>query len=56
MYFEWGNRDNLHVVNKSQATEIRKFNGSDIFTEYSSNINDVYGNIDEYHPKKTRQL
>ena len=50
-YFEWGNRDTLHLVNKNQATETRKLNSSNIFIEFSSNINDE--NIDEYNPKKT---
>ena len=46
-----GNRDTLHLVNKNQATETRKLNSSNIFIEFSSNINDE--NIDEYNPKKT---
>ena len=41
------------LINKR---EVKEFNDSKAFIEYSNNIDDTYEGIEEYNPYKKRQL
>ena len=44
------------LINKRESIELKHFNGSKAFTEYSNNMNDIYKNIEDYNPNKKRQI
>ena len=43
------------LINKRESTGLKQFNDSKAFIEYSSDIQDVYKNIDEYGLDKERK-
>ena len=45
-----------YLIRKRQDTGIRHFNDPNAFIEFSSNINDVYQNIDDYNPRKNKKI
>ena len=45
-----------YLINKREKTGRKHLGDSRAFVEYSSNINDVYENIDDYNPNKDRKV
>ena len=44
------------LISKSESTGLKHFNNPKPFTEYSSDMKDVYKNIDEYNTNKERKV
>ena len=42
------------LINKHESPNVKYFDESKAFIAYSNDLNDIYGNIDEY--KKNRKL
>ena len=42
-------------MKKSESTELKHFNDSKAFIEYSDDMDDIYKNIKEYNPNKKRK-
>ena len=40
------------IINKRESTGLKYLNDSKDFTEYSSDMDDIYKNIEEYNPNK----
>ena len=40
------------IINKRESTGLKYLNDSKGFTEYSSDMDDIYKNIEEYNPNK----
>ena len=45
-----------YLIKKRQDAGKKHVNNRNAFIEYSSDINDVYNNIDDYNPKKDRKI
>ena len=43
------------LIKKPEDVGTKHFNDSKAFTEYSNNMNDIYKNIEDYHPNKIRK-
>ena len=39
-----------------ESTGLKHFNDSKVFIEYSSDMDDIYKNIEEYNPNKERKI
>ena len=48
--------NNQYLINKRQGVTINNFNDPKAFIHYSSDIHDVYKNIDEYNPYKENKI
>ena len=44
------------LINKSEGTDIKHFNDSEAFIEYSNDTDDIQKNIEEYSPDKKRKI
>ena len=44
------------LINKQESTGLKHLNDSKAFIEYSSDMNDIYKNIEEYNPNKKRKM
>ena len=44
------------LFNKREGAEIKHFNDSEGFIEYSNDMDDIYKNIEEYNPNKKREI
>ena len=45
------------LINKRETTQLKYFNDSKAFIEYSNYMDDIYKNIEEYNPsKKTKRM
>ena len=44
------------VINKLKSTGLYYFNDPKAFIDYSSDIDDIYKNIEEYNPNKKRKI
>ena len=44
------------LINKSEGADIKHFNDSEAFIEYSNDIDDIQKNIEEYSPNKKRKI
>ena len=44
------------LINKRESIELKHFNDPKAFIEYSSDMQDVYKNIDEYDPGRKRKM
>ena len=44
------------LINKRESTELKHFNDSKAFTEYSDDMDVIYKNIEEYNPKQKRKM
>ena len=44
------------LINKRESTGLKCFNDPKVFIEYSSDMQDVYKNIDEYNTDKERKI
>ena len=40
-------------INKQEHVDLKHFNNSKVFIEYSKDMDDIRRNIEEYDPKKT---
>ena len=40
------------LINKRKSTDLKYFNDSKVFIEYSNGMDDIYENIEEYNPNK----
>ena len=49
-------KQNQLLVNKRESTDIKNFNDSKAFIEYSNDMNDIYNNIEENNPNKRRKI
>ena len=49
-------KQNELLVNKRESTDIKHFNDSKAFIEYSNDMNDIYNNIEENNPNKKRKI
>ena len=49
-------KQNQLLVNKRESTDIKHFNDSKAFIEYSNDMNDIYNNIEENNPNKRRKI
>ena len=49
-------KQNELLVNKRESTDIKHFNDSKAFIEYSNDMNDIYNNIEENNPNKRRKI
>ena len=45
-----------YLINKREKVGLNHFNGPKAFMEYSNDMQDVYKNIEDYNPKKTRKI
>ena len=45
-----------HLINKRESVEINHFNDSKAFIEYSSDMRDVYKNINYYNTDKENKI
>ena len=43
-------------MNKRESTDLKHFNDSKAFIEYSNDMNDIYKNIKKYNPNKKRKI
>ena len=43
------------LINKRESTGLKYLNASKVFIEYSSNMDDIYKNIEEYNPNKKKK-
>ena len=44
------------LVNRRENTDLKYFNDSKTFIEYSNDIDDIYKNIEECNPNKKRKI
>ena len=44
------------LINKRESAGLKRFNDPKVFIEYSSDMQDVYKNIDEYNTDKERKI
>ena len=44
------------LINKRESTELKHFNDSKAFTEYSDDMDVIYKNIEEYNPNQKRKM
>ena len=44
------------LINKCKRAGLKHCNDSETFIEYSNDMNDIYKNIEEYHPNKERKI
>ena len=44
------------LINKRESTELKHFNDSKAFIEYSDDMDVIYKNIEEYNPKQKRKM
>ena len=44
------------LINKRESTDLKHLNDSKAFIEYSSDMNNIYKNIEEYNPNKKRKI
>ena len=44
------------LIKKGESTGLKYLSNSKNFIEYSSNMNDIYKNIEEYIPNKKRKI
>ena len=44
------------LIKKPEDVGTKHFNDSKAFIEYSNNMNDIYKNIEDYHPNKIRKI
>ena len=44
------------LINKSESIELKHFNDTKAFIEYSNGMKNVYENISEYNPGKNRKI
>ena len=49
-------KQNIDFQLKKESTDLKRFNDSKAFIEYSSDIDDFYNNIEEYNPNKKRKV
>ena len=42
------------LINKREGTGLKHFNDSKAFIEYANHMDDIYKNIEEYNPQKTK--
>ena len=49
-------KQNQLLVNKRESTDIKHFNDSKAFIEYSNDMNDIYNNIEENNPNKRQKI
>ena len=47
--------NNQLLINKCESLGLNYFDNHKDFSEYSSNMDDIYKNIDEYNPNKKRK-
>ena len=45
-----------YLFNKQESTDLKHFNDSKAFVEYSNDMYDIYKNIEEYNPNESRKL
>ena len=45
-----------YLINKRKKVELDYYDDPNAFREYSSDMQDVYKNIEDYHPKKNRKV
>ena len=43
------------LINKRESTGLKYFNDSKAFIEYTSDMEDIYKNIEEYNPNKNKK-
>ena len=44
------------LISKGESTGLKYFNDSKDFIEYSSDMNNIYKNIEDYNPNKKRKI
>ena len=44
------------LINKRKSTDLKHFNDSKAFMEYSNDMHNIYKNIEEYNPNKKREI
>ena len=44
------------LINKRESTELKHFNDSKAFIEYSDDMDVIYKNIEEYNPNQKRKM
>ena len=44
------------LTNKRESADLKYFNESKAFIEYSNDMDDVYKNIEEHNPNKKRKI
>ena len=44
------------LINKREGVEIKHFNDSEAFIEYSNDMDNIYENTEEYNPYKRREI
>ena len=44
------------LINKSEGANLKHFNYSEVFIEYSNDMNDTYKSIEEYNPNKELKI
>ena len=44
------------LINKNESTGLKYFNDSKAFIEYSSDMADIYKNIEKYNPNKKHKI
>ena len=44
------------LINKRESTGLKYLNDRKAFIEYSSELDDIYKNIEEYNPNKIRKI
>ena len=49
-------KQNIDFQLKKESTDLKCFNDSKAFIEYSSDIDDFYNSIEEYNPNKKRKV
>ena len=49
------NQNISFLIKKCEDAEIKNLDDPSAFMEYSNNMDDVYSNIDDYNPKRTRK-
>ena len=44
------------LIKKRESTDLKYLNDSKALIEYSSDMDDIYSNIEEYNPNKKRKI
>ena len=44
------------LINRRESTDLKQFDVSKTFIEYSNDTNEIYNNIEEYDPNKNREI
>ena len=44
------------LINKRESKGVKYLNDSETFIKYSNNMNEIYGNIEEYNPNKKAKI